>query len=78
MGNWAAFGLRGILALWVGGVCMFSFLTTPAIFRGYDRDRAGEIVGRLIGGYFLHLETRRRVAIASTHRVSSNSRGVRE
>ncbi len=41
-----------VLALWVGGMAIFTFLVTPAIFRSYGRDRAGEIVGKLFPGYF--------------------------
>lgn len=42
------------LALWTGGMAIFTLLVTPAIFRSYGRDKAGEIVGRLFPGYFLH------------------------
>ncbi len=42
-----------ILALWVGGISLFTFIVTPKIFRSYDRDKAGEIVGKLFPGYFL-------------------------
>ena len=41
------------LALWTGGMALFTFNVTPAIFRSYSRDMAGEIVGRLFPGYFL-------------------------
>lgn len=41
-----------VLALWVGGIVMFTFLVTPVIFGGYGRDTAGEIVGRLMPHYF--------------------------
>jgi hypothetical protein len=41
-----------ILALWVGGIAIFTFVVTPVIFRSYPRDTAGEIVGRLFPGYF--------------------------
>lgn len=41
------------LALWTGGMAMFTFIVTPAIFRSYGRDQAGEIVGRLFPGYFV-------------------------
>ncbi len=44
-----------ILSLWVGGMAIFTFLVTPAIFRSYDRDMAGEIVGKLFPGYFPYL-----------------------
>jgi len=41
------------LALWTGGIALFTFIVTPAIFRSYSRDMAGEIVGVLFPGYFL-------------------------
>lgn len=41
-----------VLALWTGGMALFTFVVTPAIFRSYGRDMAGEIVGRLFPGYF--------------------------
>jgi hypothetical protein len=43
-----------VLALWVGGISIFTFIVTPAIFRSYGRDQAGEIVGKLFPGYFLY------------------------
>ncbi len=43
-----------ILALWVGGIAIFTFIVTPAIFRSYDRDQAGEILGKLFPGYFTY------------------------
>jgi phosphatidylglycerophosphate synthase len=42
------------LALWTGGMAIFTLVVTPAIFRSYGRDQAGEIVGRLFPGYFLY------------------------
>lgn len=42
-----------ILALWVGGISLFTFIVTPEIFRSYNRDAAGEIVGKLFPGYFV-------------------------
>jgi uncharacterized membrane protein len=41
-----------ILALWVGGMFIFTFLVTPVIFQSYGRDTAGEIVGKLFPYYF--------------------------
>ncbi len=41
------------LSLWVGGMAIFTFVVTPAIFRSFPRDRAGEIVGKLFPGYFV-------------------------
>ena len=43
-----------ILALWVGGIFIFTFIVTPVIFRSFGRDMAGEIVGKLFPGYFLY------------------------
>ena len=42
------------LALWVGGMAIFTFIVTPAIFSSYGRDQAGEIVGKLFPGYFAY------------------------
>jgi len=41
-----------ILALWAGGMFIFTFLVTPVIFQSYGRDTAGEIVGKLFPYYF--------------------------
>ncbi len=41
-----------VLALWVGGVVIFTFVVTPRIFSHYDRDMAGDIVGTLFPVYF--------------------------
>jgi uncharacterized membrane protein len=41
-----------ILALWVGGMFIFTFLVTPIIFKSFQRDTAGEIVGKLFPYYF--------------------------
>ena len=43
------------LSLWVGGIAIFTFLTTPAIFGSFERDMAGKIVGQLFPGYFAYL-----------------------
>ncbi|MGO9611774.1 MAG: DUF4149 domain-containing protein [Dissulfurispiraceae bacterium] len=42
-----------MLALWVGGISLFTFIVTPQIFRSYGRDKAGEIVEKLFPDYFL-------------------------
>ncbi len=42
-----------VLALWVGGMALFTFIVTPAIFKSFHRDAAAEIVGELFPGYFL-------------------------
>ena len=41
-----------ILALWAGGMFIFTFLVTPVIFQSFGRDAAGEIVGKLFPYYF--------------------------
>jgi hypothetical protein len=43
-----------VLALWVGGIAIFTFIVTPAIFRSFGKDLAGEIVGKLFPGYFIY------------------------
>jgi uncharacterized membrane protein len=43
---------RLAVAFWVGGAALFTFVLTPAIFKSYDRDQAGQIVGVLFPGYF--------------------------
>jgi uncharacterized membrane protein len=42
------------LSLWVGGISIFTFIITPVIFRSFERDPAGKIVGRLFPGYFMY------------------------
>ena len=41
-----------LLALWAGGMFIFTFLVTPVIFQSFGRDTAGEIVGKLFPYYF--------------------------
>ncbi len=41
-----------ILALWVGGIAIFTFLVTPAIFRSFARDTASDIVDQLFPVFF--------------------------
>ncbi len=43
-----------VLALWVGGMAIYTFIVTPAIFRSFGRDTAAKIVDVLFGGYFLY------------------------
>jgi putative copper export protein len=40
------------LGIWIGGIFIFTFVVTPVIFKSFDRDMAGSIVGRLFPGYF--------------------------
>ncbi|TFG50888.1 MAG: DUF4149 domain-containing protein [Candidatus Brocadiia bacterium] len=41
-----------ILALWIGGLFIFTFLVTPVVFQSFGRDAAGEIIGKLFPYYF--------------------------
>ena len=43
-----------VLSLWVGGISIFTFIVTPVIFRSFERDMAGKIVGKLFPGYFAY------------------------
>lgn len=46
------FFYRLAVACWVGGASLFTFVLTPAIFKSFNRDMAGGIVGVLFPGYF--------------------------
>lgn len=43
---------RVALALWVGGIAMYSFVVTPVIFRTQGRDVAARVVGAVFPLYF--------------------------
>jgi uncharacterized membrane protein len=43
---------RLALALWVGGMSVFTFVVTPVIFRTQGREAAGKIVGATFPVYF--------------------------
>jgi hypothetical protein len=43
-----------VLSLWIGGISIFTFIITPVVFRAFERDMAGKIVGKLFPGYFLY------------------------
>lgn len=43
-----------IIALWIGGMVLFTFIVAPAIFRHFGRDTAGSIMGKLFAGYFMY------------------------
>ena len=42
------------LALWIGGMSIFTFLVAPVIFKSYGKDMASDIVGHIFPGYFLY------------------------
>jgi hypothetical protein len=44
---------RLAIACWLGGASLFTFLLTPTLFKSFNRDVAGDIVGVLFPGYFL-------------------------
>ncbi|MBC8412092.1 DUF4149 domain-containing protein [bacterium] len=54
MNNFWQFSYNLILSLWIGGISIFTFIMTPVIFRDFERDMAGKIVGKLFPGYFLY------------------------
>ena len=43
-----------VLALWVGGMSIYTFVVTPAIFRSFGRDEAARVVDALFPGYFAY------------------------
>ncbi len=49
--SWFSF-YQLVLALWVGGISIVTFMVTPIIFKSYGRDTAGGIVGKLLPPYF--------------------------
>lgn len=48
----AAFLYRLAIACWVGGTSLFTFVLAPILFKSYNRDMAGGIVGALFPAYF--------------------------
>lgn len=42
------------LALWFGGISIFTLLVTPIIFKSQSRDMAGNIVGHIFPYYFIY------------------------
>jgi hypothetical protein len=48
----ASFFYRLAVAFWLGGSALFTFVLTPIVFKSYNRDLAGGIVGILFPGYF--------------------------
>ena len=43
---------RLAIALWVGGIAIFTFVVTPILFKTQGRDLAGRIVGEIFPAYF--------------------------
>jgi hypothetical protein len=48
----STFFYRLAIACWIGGASLFTFVLTPIIFKSFNRDMAGGIVGALFPGYF--------------------------
>ncbi len=44
-----------MLALWVGGIFIYTFLITPLIFKSFERDAASAIVDKLFPFYFPYI-----------------------
>jgi hypothetical protein len=61
-----------VLAFWVGGMAIFTFVTTPVIFKSFGRDVAGDIVGKLFPGYFLYVLILSALALALFFLVTEN------
>lgn len=53
------------LVTWLGSMIFFSLVAAPAIFKGFEKKQAGEIVGVLFPKYFLLEEIAAVVAIAT-------------
>jgi hypothetical protein len=47
-----SFLYRLAITCWIGGAGLFTFVLTPIIFKSFNRDMAGGIVGVLFPGYF--------------------------
>jgi uncharacterized membrane protein len=41
-----------VLAIWVGGGVLYTFVLTPALFGAYPRNTAGDVVGTMMSYYF--------------------------
>jgi uncharacterized membrane protein len=44
-----------MLALWVGGIFIYTFLVTPVLFKAFGRDTASAIVDKLFPLYFPYI-----------------------
>lgn len=40
------------LVCWIGSIIFFSFFVAPAVFKSLDREKAGELVGYIVPGYY--------------------------
>lgn len=69
---------RLALALWAGGMSLFTFVVTPAIFKSRGRDAAGEIVGALFPHYFRYCLAAIGIALAARIAAGIAFTGVRQ
>jgi uncharacterized membrane protein len=64
---------RLALALWLGGMAVFTFVMTPVIFKAYGRDAAGAVVGTMMPVYFRYSLIL--VAVALAARLAAGQAG---
>lgn len=66
------------VALWAGGMSLFTFIVTPAIFRSRGRDAAGEIVGAIFPWYFRYCLAVIGIALVTRIAAGSAFAGARQ
>jgi uncharacterized membrane protein len=74
----ASTAYRLALSLWVGGMALFTFIVTPAIFRTQGRDAAGKIVGAIFPLYFRYGLVLAAVALLTRMVAGEAFHGVRQ
>jgi uncharacterized membrane protein len=42
-----------VIAVWTGSMVFFSFICAPAVFKTFERDKAGDVVGAIFPAYFM-------------------------
>ncbi len=78
MHTFASAVYRLALALWVGGMSVFTFVVTPVIFRTQTRDVAGKIVGGIFPVYFRFCLIAAVVALAARAAAGEAVSGARQ
>jgi uncharacterized membrane protein len=73
----AAAVYRLAIALWLGGMAVFTFVMTPIVFRAYGRDAAGAIVGTMMPAYFRYCVALLAVALGARLLCGEAGPGVR-
>lgn len=69
---------RLAVALWTGGMALFTFVVTPAIFRSRGREAAGEVVGAIFPHYFRYCLAAVGIALAARLVSGSAFAGARQ